>query len=338
MKKIKQGEYESIPFLQNFQHDFVLEKCNGKYIPVSKLDDWKEFLNFSDNISDNFIYRGHKNGRWSLTPSLNRLCNNPTEVEITNLLNVFRKTLKEMELRDENDIAYDKLCDIELMFLARHHGLVTPTLDWTYDPKIALFFAFSDSHNDINNPYSAIFMFNKSQAQHELKKNVKFYENKSQNIKRAKNQRGLLTLTNSYLPIEDFLDEQSFRYFRKVYIKRNEQKKCMEYLESKDIQIKNLYPNSLEGAVIYCNTYAMKFFRKIGGGQLLAIEQTTENYENEQKKITEYLSKNFDNSPSTEFKHSATVIYEIIQEIRKAFSSNQDSQKIINEIYQKRFN
>lgn len=58
MKKIQSEEYNQIPIYE----DFVLEPYQKGFIPVSRLENWREFQTFFSKESGKFIYRGHKEG------------------------------------------------------------------------------------------------------------------------------------------------------------------------------------------------------------------------------------------------------------------------------------
>jgi hypothetical protein len=79
-----------------------------------------------------FVFRGEASGDTSLVTSLQRLGGDYAEIE-RHLLRNFRKYA-------HRDVAYvDELW--YWMALAKHHGLATRMLDWTYSPYVALHFA-----------------------------------------------------------------------------------------------------------------------------------------------------------------------------------------------------
>ncbi|WP_131778507.1 FRG domain-containing protein [Legionella bozemanae] len=322
MKKIQPKEYNQIPIYNNF----VLEPFQQGYIPVSRVESWQEF-NLLLQETGTFIYRGHKEGGWTLSTSFSRICNNPVEHEITEMLAIFQSTLKEMKLKDNTGNYYHKYEDALLWGLGRHHGLLTPTLDWSYDPSVALFFAFEDpNNNDVQNPYSAIYLLDKNYIQNNLKEKIKILDSIHPGNNRAINQKGLFTLTESYVPIEEIIaadEENAHKYFRKIYTKRNDQKNCIRFLDKQGINKKTLYPNSLEGAVHYSNLQARKFFRSIfPGGSIITIRQKIVNPVIEKEKIVKKLKSLKPNQNDNELNLAAECIFEIFYELRKKNSSD----------------
>jgi hypothetical protein len=92
-------------------------------------DSWHEGL--ARHRSD-FVFRGESTTEGRLTTSLQRLGGDYTTVE-RHLLRSFRKYAS----RDE--VPEDSLW--HWLALAKHHGLATRLLDWTYSPYVALHFA-----------------------------------------------------------------------------------------------------------------------------------------------------------------------------------------------------
>jgi hypothetical protein len=92
-------------------------------------DSWHEAL--KRHRSD-FVFRGEASGDTSLVTSLQRLGGDYGEIE-RHLLRNFRK-YAHRDVVHVDELWY-------WMALAKHHGLATRMLDWTYSPYVALHFA-----------------------------------------------------------------------------------------------------------------------------------------------------------------------------------------------------
>ncbi len=107
-------------------------------------DDAKLAMDFLENIAHSnihYIFRGHKDSAYRLQTSWSRSYKCPVEClayELDRLINKFRVGLTKSGLTPfENNNRMDWL------EFARHHGVPTPCLDFTYSPYFALFFAFN---------------------------------------------------------------------------------------------------------------------------------------------------------------------------------------------------
>ncbi len=95
-------------------------------------DSWHEPLH---RHRSDFVFRGEARRDASLSTSLQRLGGDHAEVE-PHLLRSFRKYAR------RRDVPEDTLW--HWLALAKHHGLATRLLDWTYSPYVALHFATVD--------------------------------------------------------------------------------------------------------------------------------------------------------------------------------------------------
>tara|TARA_Y100000588_G_scaffold395275_1_gene522216 strand:+ start:11646 stop:11990 length:345 start_codon:yes stop_codon:yes gene_type:complete len=105
-------------------------------------------------------------------------------------------------------------------------------------------------------------------------KNLIFFDNSPDQNQREKNQQGCYIKIKNAPTLEALIasDEQSYKYFRKIYIKKNNPAKCLRTLQNTHGYSKLfLYPNSIEGAVEYCKTHIPSPYE--GGGTLVKIEQ-----------------------------------------------------------------
>jgi hypothetical protein len=92
-------------------------------------DSWHETLN---RHRSDYVFRGEASGNTSLVTSLQRLGGEYGGVE-RHLLRSFRK------YAERDAVPADELW--HWLALAKHHGLATRMLDWTYSPYVALHFA-----------------------------------------------------------------------------------------------------------------------------------------------------------------------------------------------------
>lgn len=123
-----------------------------------------EFVNlgFGDTDGD-YLWRGQRRCAWEITSTLARTGKEDL-AHLANFRNsVARCTNIEFDISNENSKAEEE--KLKLWSLGQHHGLVTPLIDWTSYPFVALFFAFAEPEPDGDGADSrAVFAFSTSQA------------------------------------------------------------------------------------------------------------------------------------------------------------------------------
>lgn len=272
--------------------DILPEQPSGR-IPVTKIEHWRDFTSllespFFNRVDTQCIFRGHRRFDWEMTPTLARVTQNGivTEDIAKRQLEMFRKAIRgrisdHSLLDDENEREHD-----ELWSIGQHHGLMTPLLDWTYSPYVALFFAFAkeDQPDEKDNPYRAVYILNKTFiADDELCPDIRVFEPKKDDHGRLVSQAGLFTFSpydatienklTEVLTNEDFPDDELktategeqagilAKYICKVYIKNEEQQECLKHLRRMNVHHASLFPD-LIGAADYCNIFMAELERE----------------------------------------------------------------------------
>ena len=285
-------DFEKIPLWKDgaASFDILTDHINGR-IPVTRLENWKGLLSLleSDFFNQNkaqLVFRGHRRYDWALMPTLARIPETGIidEELAQNQLAHFKKAVRG-RLTDY-DLVHDSEED-ELWAVGQHHGLMTPLLDWTHSPYVALFFAFSkeDSEEEKENGYRAIYVLNKTfVADNKLCPDIRMFEPRKDNHGRLVNQAGLFTFSPYGSTIEnkliDTLTDENFsdealrnaslsvdeageiqnevqagilaKYICKIYIKNEDRDGCVRHLRRMNVHHASLFPD-LIGASEYCN-------------------------------------------------------------------------------------
>ena len=261
----------------------VLSDAISGRIPATRLESWRDFTellesSFFNRPAVQLAYRGHRRYDWSLTPSLGRLTTSGivsrelAERQLALFKRAVRGRVNDRSLVDLGE-------EDELWSVGQHHGLMTPLLDWTYSPYVALFFAFAKEDpvggGEKDNSYRAVYVLNKSFVDDdEVRPEIRVMEPRKDEHGRLVNQAGLFnfspydaTIENKLADIlsaDDFDDDRLkeadeneqadilAEYICKIYIKNEERDACLRHLRRMNVHHASLFPDLL-GAAQYCN-------------------------------------------------------------------------------------
>jgi hypothetical protein len=266
--------FDKVPEWPSFA--IVGDDVSGR-VPVTRLKSWRELTQlletpFFNRPREQLIFRGHRRYDWPLTPSLGRFDprNIITQEVADAQLRLFRRAVRG-RIADRTLVEIDE--QNELWSVGQHHGLMTPLLDWTYSPYVALFFAFEKEdrqQGELDNPYRAIYVLNKSHVEAEDRcPDVSVLEPRKDDHGRLVNQAGLFTYSSYGNTLENFLieslrdevlgevteDEEAAelaKYICKIYIPNEERTECLRHLRMMNVHHASLFPDLL-GASQYCN-------------------------------------------------------------------------------------
>ncbi|CUI44882.1 FRG domain-containing protein [Achromobacter xylosoxidans] len=275
------GYFERIPVWNDGWKCFEImaDKRSGR-IPVTRLESWRDYTEllespFFNRLGIQLIFRGQRRSDWSLMPTLGRLSDNGivTEELAASQLERFKRAIRG-RLSDNSLLDEDE----ELWSIGQHHGLMTPLLDWTYSPYVALFFSFAkpDSKDEEENPYRVVYVLNKSFIlEHQDETGIRLWEPRKDSYGRLVNQAGLFTFSPYDATIENKIatvlaDDEAFedeelrsaseedqpdllaRYICKIYIRNEGRDACLRHLRRMNVHHASLFPD-LIGASDYCN-------------------------------------------------------------------------------------
>lgn len=240
-------------------------------VPACRVASWEKFIEAMRSPDHNkakgeFVYRGQRGHDWHLSSTLARLFDGgavPSDHE-SSLLDQFRLAMR------GRGLDCSKLEVAELWAFGQHHGLLTPLIDWTKSPYVALFFAFEGPDEEgKENASRAVFCLNMTAIRADSSLSEIIFEPTHHENARLVNQAGLFTITpsgkdnlvsailnelaeNEVINPDDPMDVA--RYISKIHLPNENRVECLNTLRKMNIHHANLFPDP-GGASKYCNDW-----------------------------------------------------------------------------------
>jgi hypothetical protein len=119
-----------------------------KKIEIKEFSSWSQLKSFIDGtfaFYSNYVFRGHAEYNWKLESTLTRAIKNlENKADIMQLVQYHLSAFK-CNLRGRCNFNLNEISENELYALGQHYGLLTPLLDLTFSPYVALFFALQQN-------------------------------------------------------------------------------------------------------------------------------------------------------------------------------------------------
>lgn len=264
-----------------------------KYITCKDWDDFAAKVTRTANrhVADK-IYRGHAEQGWKLASIWERIIQNnetPDKSRDIVLRDNFLERFRELAIGVPGVDTRTIESQIEWWALARHHGLVTPLLDWSKSPFIAAFFALSDYAELLmpgfkqgmcdfkplifwdykvnrNGKYVAVWALalpNELISAGELK----FISDRKDNFYRQRSQQGVFTMLDHdrINDIETYLAESNLTNLLECFlIPATQTFRALSCLDQMNINFSTLFPD-LNGAALQANVAQTIYSKRIVG-------------------------------------------------------------------------
>ena len=125
----------------------TLREDGFRVVEVCDFESYCAFVNRGfGNTDTEHIWRGQRDAKWEIVSSLARTGFNT--INGLSLLARYQKAVArcsniEYDISEDGDEMNEKR--LRLWSLGQHHNLLTPLIDWTVYPYVALFFAFVET-------------------------------------------------------------------------------------------------------------------------------------------------------------------------------------------------
>lgn len=239
-----------------------------------EINSWKDLVSFLNNDilqACHFVWRGQQKTDWLLESSIDRIIRTRYKCKRRDLIE-HHMTYFKHSILGRRGLNPCELDDDEYWALGQHFGLVTPLLDWSSSPYVAVYFAVYNILMDYfknNGVYQddkryALYALDRYKLQQKCENlddtdKIKIIEPLLEENSRLINQSGLFTKLPHYTDVEswvtdNFKGECEFVLF-KIFVSFKdieEIKNIMSSLNRMNIRPSSLFPD-ISGASMYCN-------------------------------------------------------------------------------------